>query len=97
VCLSAASKNANEVVEADRIAREFPAAHGWKPLSIRAIAGRLAYREYNFLIRFIIKRIAKKEGGPTDTSRDHELTDWEEVDRLGHEMATAIHTKWRAA
>ena len=41
----------------------------------------------------MIKRIAKKEGGPTDTSRDHELTNWDEVDRLGREMATAIHAR----
>ena len=93
VSLSAASKNRNEVEEAERIARAFPAAHGWKPCFIRSVAGRLAYREYNFLIRFIVQRIAKKEGGSTDTSRDHELTDWDEVDRLGREMATAIHAR----
>jgi menaquinone-dependent protoporphyrinogen oxidase len=60
---------------------------------ILSVAGRLAYREYNVLVRFLIKRIAKKEGGPTDTSRDHELTDWDAVDRLGREMADAIHAK----
>lgn len=97
VSLSAASKNPQEVAEAERIAREFPAAHGWTPMFLRSFAGRLAYREYNFLIRFIIKRIAKKEGGPTDTSRDHELTVWDEVDRLGHAIATAIHAHARAA
>jgi menaquinone-dependent protoporphyrinogen oxidase len=93
VSLSAASKNRNEVEEAERIARAFPAAHGWKPCFIQSVAGRLAYREYNFLIRFIVQRIAKKEGGSTDTSRDHELTDWDAVDRLGREMATAIHAR----
>lgn len=91
VSLSAASKNPSEVAEAERIARAFPAEHGWKPSLILSVAGRLAYREYNFLIRFVMKRIAKKEGGPTDTSRDHELTNWDEVDRLGREMAAAIH------
>ena len=93
VSLAAASKNPEEVVEAGRIARAFPAEHGWKPSLILSVAGRLAYREYNFLIRFVMKRIAKKEGGPTDTSRDHELTNWDEVDRLGHEMAAAIHAR----
>jgi menaquinone-dependent protoporphyrinogen oxidase len=91
VSLSAASKNPAEVAEAERIARAFPAAHGWKPSRVLSVGGRLAYREYNFLIRFVMKRIAQKEGGPTDTSRDHELTDWDEVDRLGREMAAAIH------
>jgi menaquinone-dependent protoporphyrinogen oxidase len=90
VSLAAASKNPQEVAEAERIARAFPARHGWTPAIIGSIAGRLAYREYNFFIRFVIKQIAKKEGGPTDTRRDHELTDWDEVDRLGREMAAAI-------
>jgi menaquinone-dependent protoporphyrinogen oxidase len=76
VSLAAASKNANEVADAERIARAFPAAHG-----------------YSVFVRFLIKRIAKKEGGPTDTSRDHELTDWDQVDRLGREMAQAIHAR----
>jgi menaquinone-dependent protoporphyrinogen oxidase len=93
VSLAAASKNANEVAEADRIARAFPAAHGWRPSFILSVAGRLAYREYNFFVRWLIRRIAKKEGGPTDTSRDHELTDWDQVDRLGREMAQAIHAR----
>jgi menaquinone-dependent protoporphyrinogen oxidase len=90
VSLAAASKNPDEVAEAERIARAFPAAHGWKPSCVLSVAGRLAYREYNFLVRFLIKRIAKKEGGPTDTSRDHELTNWDEVDRLGSEMAARV-------
>jgi menaquinone-dependent protoporphyrinogen oxidase len=93
VSLSAASKNPDEVAAAERIARAFPAEHGWTPQRIASFAGRLAYREYNFLIRFIMKRIARKEGGPTDTSRDHELTNWDEVDRLGREMAAAIHAR----
>jgi menaquinone-dependent protoporphyrinogen oxidase len=97
VSLSAASKNPSEVTEAERLARAFPAAHGWTPLRILSVAGRLAYREYNFFIRFVIKQIAKKEGGSTDTSRDHELTNWDDVERLGREMATAIHARVVAA
>jgi len=97
VSLAAASKNAPEVAEAERLARAFPAEHGWTPLRILSVAGRLAYREYNVFIRFVIKQIAKKEGGPTDTSRDYELTNWEEVERLGREMATAIHARAVAA
>jgi len=93
VSLAAASKNPQEVAEAGRLARAFPAGHGWKPSVVLSVAGRLAYREYNFFIRFVMKRIAKKEGGPTDTSRDHELTNWEDVERLGREMAAAIQAR----
>jgi menaquinone-dependent protoporphyrinogen oxidase len=90
VSLSAASKNRNEVEEAERIAKEFPPDHGWVPTVILSVAGRLAYREYNVLTRFVVRLIAKREGGPTDTSHDHELTNWDEVDRLGHAMAESI-------
>ena len=93
VSLSAASKNAKEVVAADKLARAFPNACGWRPARIVTVAGRLAYREYGFFIRWVMKRIAKKEGAPTDTSRDYELTDWAEVDALARDMAKRIHTR----
>ncbi|HET7033531.1 MAG TPA: flavodoxin domain-containing protein [Casimicrobiaceae bacterium] len=93
VSLSAASKNAKEVVAADTIARAFPAACGWMPARIVTVAGRLAYRQYGFFIRWVMKRIAKKEGAPTDTSRDYELTNWEDVDALARDIARRIHTR----
>jgi hypothetical protein len=37
-----------------------------------------------------MKRIAKKEGGPIDTARDHELTDWDAVARFATRMADEI-------
>jgi menaquinone-dependent protoporphyrinogen oxidase len=33
-----------------------------------------------------LRRIARKEGGPTDTSRDHELTDWAAVAALAADV-----------
>jgi menaquinone-dependent protoporphyrinogen oxidase len=39
-------------------------------------AGKLAYTQYGVLTRWLMRRIAAREGGPTDTSRDHDLTDW---------------------
>ena len=54
------------------------------------MAGALAYTRYGFLTRFFMRRIAKKEGGPTDTSRDHELTDWGMVARFANGMGDAL-------
>lgn len=93
VSLSAASKNAKEVEAAETLAKAFPIACGWAPARIVSVAGRLAYREYGFFIRWVMKRIAKKEGAPTDTSRDYELTNWEEVDALARDMAKRIHAR----
>jgi menaquinone-dependent protoporphyrinogen oxidase len=89
VSLSAASKNAKEVEAADHLAKAFPVACGWVPVRVVSIAGRLAYREYGFFIRWTMKRIARKEGAPTDTSRDYELTNWADVDALAREHGEA--------
>src|SRR5436190_5351905 len=75
VSMAAASQHPEEVLKAQEIATAFPAAHGWKPQRVISLAGRLAYTQYNFVVRPLMKRIARKEGGPTDTSRDHEFTD----------------------
>ncbi len=93
VSLSAASKNREEVEAAEHIAKAFPVTCGWSPARIATVAGRLAYLQYGFFTRWALKRIAKKEGAPTDTSRDYELTNWEEVDALARDIARRIHTR----
>jgi menaquinone-dependent protoporphyrinogen oxidase len=90
VSLSAGSAHPEEVETATQLAREFPAAAGWKPSEIACFAGRLAYTHYGWLTRQVMKHIAKKEGGPVDTTRDHELTDWDAVARFTTRMAGEI-------
>jgi menaquinone-dependent protoporphyrinogen oxidase len=63
---------------------------GWRPNKIQAVAGALRYTKYNRLLRFVMKRIAARAGGSTDTSRDHEYTDWAALDRLIDELAHAL-------
>ena len=45
-------------------------------------AGGLLYREYGFLKRWMMKKIAREAGKDTDTSKNHEYTDWNAVDRF---------------
>jgi menaquinone-dependent protoporphyrinogen IX oxidase len=45
----------------------------------------------------VIKRIARKEGAPTDTSRDYDLTNWTHVEKLAREMANRIRARHAAA
>jgi menaquinone-dependent protoporphyrinogen oxidase len=93
VSLSAASRNQKEVDAAESLARAFPVARGWTPATIASVAGRLSYREYGFFIRWVIKQIARKEGAPTDTSRDYELTNWTQVEKLACELANRIRAR----
>lgn len=41
----------------------------------------------------VMKWIARREGAPTDTSRDYELTKWDDVDSLARDMARRIHAR----
>ena len=72
--------------DVQRMIDDFVTETGWRPARVFPVAGALAYTRYNFLLRFVMKRIARKSGGPTDTTRDHELTDWAAVDRFAHAL-----------
>lgn len=72
--------------ETMRAVEKLTLATGWTPRRIELIAGALQYSKYNFLIRFLMKRISAHAGGDTDTSRDYEYTDWPAVDRFASEF-----------
>lgn len=44
----------------------------------------------NPLLRWVMKQISKRHFGPTDTSRDYELTDWAEVQRFTDRYLTLV-------
>lgn len=90
VSLSAASKNPAEVKAAEDIARKFVDLTGWFADEVACLAGCLAYTKYGFITRFILRRIARKEGASTDTSRDHEYTDWGKVKQLAERIAANV-------
>ncbi len=90
VSLSAASKNAQEIAAAQRIAESFATNTGWLPTRTVSLAGRLAYTQYNWLLRRMMRRIAVKEGASADMTRDHEYTDWAEVEEVADALAYAI-------
>jgi menaquinone-dependent protoporphyrinogen oxidase len=93
VSLSAASAKREEREAAIRIATEFPRACHWYPDAAVPLAGRLAYTSYGTLKRMLMKWIARREGAPTDTSRDYEFTDWSDVRALADEMARVIRAR----
>ena len=87
VSLSAASSKPAGRDAARAIADAFPGPLGWTPQAIACVAGALVYSQYGFVKRFVMRRIARPEGGPTDTSRDYEMTDWTAVAELADRIA----------
>jgi menaquinone-dependent protoporphyrinogen oxidase len=63
---------------------------GWTPNQAHGVAGALLYTKYNPLVRLVLKRIAKKSGGATDTSRDYEYTDWVALKRIVEDFVTQV-------
>jgi menaquinone-dependent protoporphyrinogen oxidase len=77
---------ANVSVMISRFLRET----GWSPTYVHPVAGALLYRQYGTGVRIVMRFIAKVAGATTDTSRDHEYTDWQALDRFTDELARDI-------
>jgi menaquinone-dependent protoporphyrinogen oxidase len=87
VCLGILEKNPAVQREVHAIAQRFLDRSGWHPTVIKPVAGALLYTKYNFVKRWVMKRIVSKGGGDTDTSRDYEYTDWEDLRTFAREFA----------
>lgn len=74
------SQRAEFAADVDKMVDDFLAATGWHPGTIFPVAGALMYSKYGAFVRFVMKRIAQMAGVSTDTSRDHEFTNWTALD-----------------
>ncbi|WP_410767015.1 flavodoxin domain-containing protein [Haloferax sp. DFSO60] len=72
---------------------EFIEKTGWEPDQIGVFGGALRYSEYGFITRYMMKRIARGNLGITDTSQDHEFTDWDEVETFATDFAVLVETQ----
>jgi menaquinone-dependent protoporphyrinogen oxidase len=66
--------------DVQHLTKLFCEATGFPSRQVVPVAGCLAYSHYGFFKRLLMKRIARKAGGSTDTSRDHEYTNYAIVD-----------------
>lgn len=90
--VSGAAGDAREVgrAEARGYVDAFVRRTGWHPTLIEMFGGATKYTRYNPFLRWVIKRGMAKSGGPTDTTRDWELTDWAAVERFAAQIATLV-------
>ena len=90
VSLTAAHDEPESWKELNKITENFLSETGWTPSFIEQVAGALRYTEYNFFKKFIMRLIAQKQGESTDTSRDHEYTDWDQVEHIIKRLKRAV-------
>ena len=89
VGLAVASRNSDGRAQTRPLVDKFLGETGWRPQRIELVAGALVYSKYNPLLRLVMRHIAEKEGGDTDTSRDYEYTDFAAVERFAREFVAS--------
>lgn len=77
--------------DVNKMITHFCAKTQWRPTRAEPVAGALTYSKYNPFLRFIMKGIARRAGASTDTSRDHEFTDWAALDRFLSDFVADTH------
>lgn len=90
VSLTAAWESERSHEIAMQFVQTFEEETGWLPDMAVLFAGAVLYTHYGWVRRFIMKMIVKYQGGPTDTSRDYELTNWESVTHFAEDFLASI-------
>ncbi|PJG84251.1 menaquinone-dependent protoporphyrinogen IX dehydrogenase [Conservatibacter flavescens] len=79
--------------ETNGYTRKFLQKSKWKPTITQVFAGGLYYPRYRFIDRVMIQLIMRITGGETDTTKEIEYTNWNDVyqfaDRLKHQVNRA--------
>jgi menaquinone-dependent protoporphyrinogen oxidase len=84
------SEHTQFMLDVDRMLGKFFKETQWRPTLAKPVAGALLYTHYGFLVRLIMRRIAKKAGAATDTSHDYVYTDWVGLDKFVDDFAAEI-------
>ena len=96
VCLGVLEHSAKTDAALDEILRKMSSETGWKPGQVKVVAGALMYRHYNWLKRWMMRRIVAKAHGDVDTSRNYEYTDWADLHRFAAGLVPSANDRERA-
>lgn len=91
VSLSSATEEGE--AEAVGYVDEFVEATDWHPDRIGLFGGALRFSKYGFLMRAMMKRVAKHAYPEADASGDVEFTDWESVEAFADEFAAFVEDR----
>jgi len=83
--------------EVAKTVERFARTTRFRPRRVQPVAGALLYRQYGVALRLLMRFISSVVGASTDTSRDHEYTDWKALARFADEMADPLVAAARPA
>jgi len=79
VSMAAAGYDPQSLKELKEMTRTMLEHTGWKPAQVEYVAGALLYTQYDFFKKLVMRLIAGSKGEDTDTSNDHEYTEWSKL------------------
>lgn len=93
VSASASRDDEESKVAAQESLREFLTFTRLCPSSTLKLGGAILYTKYKFITKLVMKSISEKRGGPVDMTKDHILTDWDQLSRFVNDFLTKIDEK----
>tara|TARA_Y100000389_G_C17243234_1_gene404231 strand:- start:139 stop:663 length:525 start_codon:yes stop_codon:yes gene_type:complete len=81
-----ARKYEKNTPETNPYIKKFLKVSKWQPKKLGVFAGKVDYPSYDIFDKYIIKLIMFITGGPTDTSKSYEFTDWSKVEDFAKEL-----------
>jgi menaquinone-dependent protoporphyrinogen oxidase len=90
VCLGVLQRDPKVDQELESITNRFLTAASWQPTVTKTIAGALLFTRYNWIKRWVMKRIVRQAGGDIDTSRDYEYTDWADLRAFARQFGQLV-------
>ncbi len=90
VCLAVLERRPEVEQELGEIMQRFFRRCAWRPTIHKVVAGAVPYTRYGWLKKWVMKRIVRKAGGGTDTTRDYEDTDWNDLRAFARAFAARL-------
>jgi menaquinone-dependent protoporphyrinogen oxidase len=90
VCLGVLQHDPKVDGDLRAILERFVAETGWRPSVAKFVAGALPYTRYGWLKRALMKRMVARAGGDTDTRRDFEYTDWNDLRQFAADFSRTL-------
>jgi menaquinone-dependent protoporphyrinogen oxidase len=87
VCLGILERRPEAHQEIQDIILRFLHRTGWRPTVVKPVAGAVRYTRYGWFKKRMMRRMVAKASGDTDTTRDYEYTDWDDLDAFAREFA----------
>jgi menaquinone-dependent protoporphyrinogen oxidase len=92
VCLGVLEHTTASDTELASIMESFFQTTRWTPTVRKTVAGALSYSRYSWLKRLVVRRIVRHDYGQTDSLRDYEYTDWNDVREFSRMFVRLVRT-----